>query len=234
MWRHISLSIRPNGLATENLSLPGGGIAALRLDVRHKIIVESSRSFSKEINLLGRKNASEIVEELASVLLDIGLSTDIDPTQMPDILDCDLEKAATFFHTLVEVDRLFKQHFPPLPEPVSPVQLWPHGFDLSCEWYGGRLETWEEAGKINKIPTQLNLGFYPGANDADSYFYSNPWPFDEKQLLDKSLPTEARWHTEGWKGAILPYTELLHQKNAGACVLEFAKAVFEIAKPTLV
>jgi hypothetical protein len=98
------------------------------------------------------------------------------------------------------------------------------------EWFGTRTVTYEEHGQLQESPSQLNLGFYPG---QPIYFYSNPFPFAGEQLLDKELPAGARWHTEGWQGTMLPYSELLDDDNAETRLRHFARRVYELALPTL-
>jgi hypothetical protein len=47
------------------------------------------------------------------------------------------------------------------------------------------------------------------------------------------LPEGARWFTESWQGTILPYDELAGDPNAENRLKEYARAVFDIALPTL-
>ncbi len=85
-------------------------------------------------------------------------------------------------------------------------------------------------GEVTEYPSQLNLGFYPAGR---AYFYSNPWPFDSDKLLGSPLPHGAEWHTEGWEGTILYYDQLAGDPDAATKLAEFAKAVFDVASPTL-
>ena len=133
----------------------------------------------------------------------------------------------------VKADRVLKKHRANLTGNTGPVQLWPHGFDLAMEWFGTRVERTEEGGQTKELPAQLNLGFYPGEDDASSYFYSNPWPFDSDKLLNQALPEEASWHTKGWQGAMLPYAALRDDPRGEERVLAFAAAVYDIAAPLL-
>jgi hypothetical protein len=115
---------------------------------------------------------------------------------------------------------------------VEPVQLWPHGFDLAFEWYGTRVEVQDEGGERQELPAQLNLGFFPGGPGTDPYFCSNPWPFEAGALLGQRLPQPARWHDDGWQGAMLPYEALVDDPNAEEGLLAYARRVFELAAPT--
>ena len=78
------------------------------------------------------------------------------------------------------------------------------------------------------FPTQLNLGFDPADG---AYFYSNPWPLDPA-LIGAPLPHGAVWHTEGWQGTMLPY-EAVRKGNPRVMITDFARAVFDLAEPTL-
>jgi Family of unknown function (DUF5996) len=108
--------------------------------------------------------------------------------------------------------------------------VWPHGFDIACEWYSTRMVEHDENGTVTTSPAQINLGLYP---KDGAYFYSNPWPFDAAALLDVPLPEPAAWHTDGWLGSILAYDEVAGRPDGRRRVLEFAAAVHAAAAPTL-
>ena len=93
---------------------------------------------------------------------------------------------------------MFERHRVSLGDRVSPIQLWPRGFDLAFEWYNTRTEEYEG----ETLAAHLNLGFFPGGDRP--YFYSNPWPFDPA-LTQVALPQGAVWQTDGWNGTMLPY-----------------------------
>jgi hypothetical protein len=139
--------------------------------------------------------------------------------------------AENFFTAAVNAANIFEKHRATLSGKTSPVQIWPHGFDLAFEWFGTRQVPHEEGGETSMLPSQLNLGFYPG--EPEPYFYSNPWPFEAEALVDQQLPSGARWHTESWQGTYLPYSQLAGNPNARADLLAFAKRVYEISAPTL-
>ena len=139
-------------------------------------------------------------------------------------------KVTNFLTALTNANKVFELHRARLLGSAGPIQLWPHGFDLAFEWFGTRVVKYEEEGEMQEYPSQLNLGFYPG---AEPYFYSNPWPFETDVLLGQPLPAGTRWHTDGWQGTMLPYSELVKGSDAEERLAEFAGKVYEIASPTL-
>ncbi len=232
-WWHISLKLRPDGLTTDNIPLPDGGVLALRLDLhQHRLIITSSSGEAKSVSLAEGLTGSEMGEWVITAVAHFGLKNHYPRERFAndEPRHYDPEQAKRFFGVLTNAARTFEKHRASLEGPVSPVQVWPHGFDISFEWFGNRVERTEEHGEVQTFPSQLNLGFYPGGNP---YFYSNPWPFEADQLLDKPLPAGARWHTEGWQGTMLPYNELVNHPDAEDRLLEFAKAVHKLAAPTL-
>ena len=195
--------------------------------VRLQTSYGGTRAFSMQEGLTGTQFGDQILTAVA----DLGLEAEYARQKFEDDepRDYDPQQAARFFTALSNAHRIFNAHRATLTGKMGPVQLWPHGFDLAFEWFGTRVETYEEHGELQEFPSQLNLGFYPG---GDPYFYSNPWPFTES-LLDAHLPDGARWHTEGWQGAMLPYATLVDVDNADERLRAFAKRVYELARPTL-
>jgi hypothetical protein len=138
-----------------------------------------------------------------------------------------------FWQALTNAERIFKEFRATLSGEPGPVQFWTHGFDLAFEWFGARVVVGEADGQRSEFPSQINLGFYPGDPSGAPYFYSNPWPFEAEQLLDHPLPAGARWHTEGWQGTILAYDNLVGDEEAENRLLDYARAVHELASPAL-
>jgi hypothetical protein len=233
-WWHISLKVRPEGLVTDNMPLPGGGIFSLGMDLRnHNVLLRTSWGTSKTFSMLAGLSATAFGDQVLAAVAELGISAEYARKKFEDDdpLTYDPKMAENFFTALVNVDHLLKKHRATLSGEVGPVQLWPHGFDLAFEWFGTRQVEYEEHGKVEKSPAQLNLGFYPG--QPEPYFYSNPWPFEEGQLVGKPLPAGARWFTDSWQGTHLRYADLAKQENPAEKLLAFAKAVYEISSPTL-
>ncbi len=231
-WWHISLKVRPTGLVTDTMPLPGGGTFSLRMDFNtHEVVLETSTGEVRVLGMGQGLTGTEFGDRLIEIVGEFGLEADYAREKYEDSepREYDPATASAFFAALVNIDHNLETHRSMLEGAVGPLQVWPHGFDLAFEWYGTKTQETEEHGEAAIMPAQLNLGFYPAGRP---YFYSNPWPFDP-DLTTQPLPDPARWKTEGWEGSILYYDELLAQDDPEQVLVDYARAVFEAAAPTL-
>lgn len=231
-WWHVSLRVTATGLKTAVFDLPNGETAWLEMDLtQHLVRLQTSYGGTFTMGMQAGLTGTEFGDQVLTAVAQLGLSGEYARAKFendkPRIYDP--EQAANFFTALTYAHQVFSAHRAALQGQLGPIQLWPHGFDLSFEWFGTRVESHVENGELQEFPSQLNLGFYPGDNP---YFYSNPWPF-ETDLLASSLPDGAQWHTEGWQGAVLPYAALIDDENAAKRLQKFAQSVFDLAAPTL-
>jgi hypothetical protein len=236
-WWHVSLKVLPDGLVTDKMDLPdSGGQFRLKVDLReHKVVLFVNKVAEREFSMTEGLTSTQFGDRLLEAVSELGLTAGYarEKFENDEPREYDPAAAGRYLTALVNADRVFKDHRDSLSGEKGPVQLWPHGFDLSFEWFGTRVEMYEEHGKVQEYPAQLNLGFDPGAPDTPPYFYSNPWPFESGVLLDSPLPAGARWHTEGWEGTILPYEELAGDASAEQRLREYARRVYELCAPTL-
>ncbi len=232
-WWHISLEVRPTGLTTDPIPLPGGGSLALRMDlIAGEVVVESSDGASQRLSMADGLTGTEMGDRIIEIVSARGLQADYqrDKYENDEPRPYEAAAARTFFTAAVNATSVFARHRASLEGPVGPVQLWPHGFDLAFEWFGTRVVTHEEGGETTTHPSQINLGLYPGGRP---YFYSNPWPFDVDTLTTHELPSGAQWHTEGWEGSILYYDQLAGDPEGSDKLLAYARTVHALAAPTL-
>jgi hypothetical protein len=232
-WWHVGLTVRPDGLVTEPMTLPDGGAFHLRMDLRrHVVVVDPSRlppggELSVAVPMDAGLTAGGMGDRLLETVGALGLARDVDRSRFDaaDSTGYVPETAAGLFDVLVAMSRVFELRRAELPGDPGPVHVWPHHFDLSFEWFGTRVVTGDEG----EAPAQLSLGFVP---TGPAYLYSIPWPFDPG-LLENDLPAGAHWNTEGWQGAALPYDEIAGRPDGVDRVLAFARRVFDLARPTL-
>jgi hypothetical protein len=233
-WGHIGFKVRQGGFWLDPVPLPDGARLELGLHIEDQAIVMSAGSGPALTWDPARVTPKALATGLFAEAGRLGFKN-LDPEKFSGDTDSgfDPEKAVIFYELMVEIDRIFNRHRDRLDGPVTKVQLWPHNFDLAFEWYGGRMVETDGEGSKDKSPAQLNLGWAPGDESMpEPYFYSNPWPFDES-LKDKPLPTGASWFDAGWQGSFLPYEPLVDDPAAEERVLEYARAVFGQAYPTL-
>lgn len=230
-WWHVSLSVTPRGLHTDPIQLPSGSTVSLLLDLeQHGVAVEVDDRTVWSHPVDDGSSAMAIAGTLFSELTRLGLDADgYDRTRLGDDQprQYDRAQASAFFAALKSVAAALERERSRRDGEVGPVQVWPHGFDIAFEWFGTRLV--DDPGTDGPQPAQLNLGWYPG---GDAYFYSNPWPFDER-LLEIGLPAGAAWHTDGWQGSILPYAEVAGAPDGEERFARYATAVHAAAAPTL-
>lgn len=232
-WWHISLRLTERGLKTAVMPLPDGQTFWLEMDLRrHNILLQTGYGGTQVFSMTAGLTGTEMGDAVLTAVTNLGLSGEYvrEKFESDDARTYEPAQAENFFTVLSHVHLIFAEHRATLTGKMGPLQVWPHGFDLAFEWFGPRTERYEEHGTVKELPSQINLGFYPG---GDPYFYSNPWPFAGEQLLDKPLPDGAAWHTEGWQGSILPYQELINDENAESRLRAYAQAVFDLAAPTL-
>ena len=232
-WWHVSLTVADDGLVTDAVPLSDGDSLQLRMDLTaHEVVMSTLGGHSHRFTMTGGLTGTAFADQLLSTAAHHGLDGQYhrEKFENDEPRAYDRATAETFFRVLADVDAVFSAHRAELEGEVGPVQLWPHGFDLAFEWFGTRIESSLENGEVAEHPSQLNLGFYPGGRP---YFYSNPWPFEGDQLLDRALPHGAEWHTEGWQGTILYYDQLAGDPDAERKLREYASAVYEITAPTL-
>lgn len=235
-WWHISLKVRPDGLYTEPMALPGGGTLRVKMDLdQHKVLLLVNDQKTAEFDMTEGLTATAFGDRLLEAVAGLGFTGDYERQRFEneDPRKYDPETVPAFWQALTNADRIFKEFRATLDGQPGPVQFWTHGFDLAFEWFGDRVVTHEEGGQKTEYPSQINLGFYPGSPGSAPYFYSNPWPFEAEQLLDQSLPESCSWHTEGWQGSILAYDELAGNEEAEERLREYARVVHELASATL-
>lgn len=72
---------------------------------------------------------------------------------------------------------------------------------------------------------QMNFGFVTGDGSiADAYFYATSYPVPTR-WTELALPQGAYWHTEGWSGAVLPYSVLIGSSDPLDLLLEYLRSV---------
>jgi hypothetical protein len=90
---------------------------------------------------------------------------------------------------------------------ASLVRCWPHHFDAASLIA-------LDAGVGSEEARSIGVGFSPGDGSYDQpYFYVTPWPYPDTESLPP-LAAGARWHRDGWTGAVLTGESLISVRLA--------------------
>ena len=93
-------------------------------------------------------------------------------------------------------------------EETSPIQLWPHHFDLSMLWLPGNKIPGQDPDDEEHSDKQMNFGFSFGDDGIpEPYFYVTAYPLPDN-FPDLALPPGAHWKSEGFSGAVVGYHDL--------------------------
>ena len=98
-------------------------------------------------------------------------------------------------------------------EESSPIQLWPHHFDLSMIWLPGDKIAGQDPENEEYSDKQMNFGFTFGDEGIpEPYFYVTAYPLPDA-LPALELPDGTEWRSEGFSGAVLLYRNLIHSAD---------------------
>jgi len=104
-------------------------------------------------------------------------------------------------------------------EETSPIQLWPHHFDLSMLWLPGEKIAGQDPDNEEYSDKQMNFGFTFGdAGIPEPYFYVSAYPQPDA-FPDLELPTGTTWHADGFSGAVVTYETVAAQDDGSAYLL---------------
>ena len=168
---------------------------------------------------LAGRPAKELAEIVQSFLIDNGIDPDLIPadkgrerdTQATP--DYSVEIAETLGAALRSVNAAMSTLQAGIREETSPIQIWPHHFDLGMLWLPGAKVAGQDPENEEYSDKSMNLGFTFGDEGIpEPYFYITAYPLPEA-FPGLSLPTGTKWYTEGFSGAVLPYRSLLENAN---------------------
>jgi len=222
-WWHASLRPSLSGLST--------GIVysrcdfELELNLRDSLLRGRAESGETFTETLEGQAASGLATRVAGFLMENG----VDAKQIPDasqqqMMDTEFPdysptQAVTMGAVLNGVTAAMVALRAGIREECSPIQLWPHHFDLSMLWLpGGKIPDRDPANE-EEADMQMNFGFTFGdAAIPEPYFYVTAYPLPG-DLHRVPLPTGTIWGTQGFTGAFLPYRNLIRTSDPMAYLL---------------
>ena len=247
-YLELALRIEPNGLSTD--VMPSGDVVLL--DFQQAALVYSPRDNQLgTIPLAGQSQAS-LLEALLSAMSERGRSVapisnpgqsytaalfaaldarghrfKPNPSDLTDELPLEVDPnvSAAYSEVLYRVFTAIARFRARLTGPMTPIVVWPEHFDLSFLWFATERAT-------DEFP-HMNFGFAPfDDQSAQPYLYAYAYPMPEG-FERLPLPSLAQWHTEGWKGVVVPYDELARLEDPEAEIERICAGIYEVLMPTL-
>lgn len=226
-WWHASLHVTAVGLTTTPLWAKGRMWEAVLNLATHQAQITTSDGQQQTIPLTGQ-SAAAFAAQLKTARQTLGLPTDFAQEAYPGAAGVYDPTAVTrFWQALTQITAVFTTYKHSFRRESSPVQLWPHHFDLALLWLSGRLVPDQDPGDPEHADEQMNFGFVTGDDTIpEPYFYVTAYPTPET-FTAQPLPSPAYWHTSGWTGAVLPYQTLTTAENPQQTLLNFLQTAHQ-------
>lgn len=204
-WQH-GLEVNMRGLLTQGMNVKGHETRASLDLVKHKLRLGDARWKLEEYD------GPELYNNVRVWLESHGIEAELAQPKFGGIGKAyDREQAGQYAEALWWLDRQFQVIKAGLKGGlIAPILLYPHHFDLSLVQFPHNDER------------QRAIGWSTGDETVtEPYLYLTAYP--EADSLDRSkLPPEARWQTDGFTGAVLPYAALAKSSEPAALLQAFA------------
>lgn len=235
-WWHISLRCSTAGLVTTPVPYNGKRTFEVELDFcLHSVNIRTSDGGRSVIKIEGQKPV-ELASQILDQLLKYGIEIDLDKSQfsLEASPEYNRKHVENYWKALSQIDQIFKKFKGNLRKETSPVQLWPHHFDLAFLWFSGRLVPGEDPMDEEYSDEQMNFGFSTGDEGiSDPYFFITAYPFPEKAFSEK-LPNGVKWNREGFTGAVLMYEKLVSSDNSKEVLTSYLDTVHKSVSKSMV
>lgn len=198
-YAHLGLYVYKDGLTSGRLS--DGG--ELELNFAQSIIIYTCpKGEVSTVSMQGHTQTS-LTDAVLKAMTDAGHSANnVDRAQIVDqtALSVDAKTSAEYQQALYSIYSAIARFRARLIGNMSPIIVFPHGFDASFLWF--------KRGSEERSDPHLNFGFSPGsAGFPRPYIYSYASPLPEA-YFDVTLPAPAHFVRDPWKGIVIDYDTL--------------------------
>ncbi len=223
-WWHASLRPSLTGLTT-------GVIHAtvdfeLELNLRESLLLARTATGEPLMVLIQGQPAAQILGGIQSYLTQNGVErryiVDADESDSFHTSHAGYSsaQAAMLAEVLSSVAGAMESFRAGIGEETSPIQLWPHHFDLSMIWLPGEKIPGQDPEDEEYSDKQMNFGFAFGDEGIpEPYFYVTAYPLPDA-LPATTLPTGSHWQSDGFNGAVLLYKTVTENDDPRAYLLD--------------
>ena len=218
-WWHASLRPSLTGMTTGVIA--GAVDVELEIDLAEsRLLFRSSSGETHEQRLFGQ-SAREVSDSLHDFYDSVGFLADRSQRGDHELAEAVTENYSPevasaigeTFRSIADQLAVLRARFR---EEASPIQVWPHHFDLSMLWLPGTRIEGQDPADEESSDQQLNFGFTFGDGTIpEPYFYVTAYPTPDA-YASLELPAGARWQTEGFAGVVMPLAALREESNPAA------------------
>ncbi len=220
-WWHASLRPSLYGLTTGVIYGPTDfeiemDLASSRLHVR-----TCSSTWSERLH---GQSSADVAATIGTALdaagANEGPAPDLEFVNDDTYPDCSADQANAMHRVIGSVAAALEDFRATIREEKSPIQVWPHHFDVSMIWLPGGKVAGQDRANEEYADKQMNFGFAFGdASIPEPYFYVTAYPLPD-ELPNVTLPAGTTWHSEGFNGAVLLYRDLVTMADPNAYLQE--------------
>jgi hypothetical protein len=229
-WWHISLKPVVAGFTTGPLQ-SNGQLFELVLDFHSlRIGLRIAGEDAHEFSFQG-ESARSLKGKLSTVLTRHGITIELDQAKI-DAVNYEIDRgfASRLGRVYGQLALCLARLRSVLPAETSPIQLWPHHFDLAMLVLTGRKIPGQDPENEEYSDEQLNFGFVPGDEGiSEPYFFITLYT-QAGRLAGVPLPDEAYFHTEGWSGIVMPYDSFRKNPQADSMLLNLWQSAWKAAE----
>jgi len=118
-------------------------------------------------------------------------------------------------------------------EETSPIQLWPHHFDLSMIWLPGNEIPGQDPADEEYSDKQMNFGFLFGDEGIkEPYFYITAYPVPDA-MPSVTLPGDTAWQSEPFPGVVILYRDLVAMDDPAGHLAQTWNALYDAGREHL-
>lgn len=221
-WWHASLRPSLAGLTT---GVVGAGTSfELQLDLRDNMLLGRILEGAQLTEPLHGQPAATIAEKIRDFLTANGIDSRFVPAGGhlgdEEFAGYSADSVQDLAQALNSVSVAMAEFRAGIREETSPIQLWPHHFDLSMLWLPGEKIPGQDPENEEYSDKQMNFGFAFGdAGIPEPYFYITAYPLPD-EFPDLVLPTGTTWQSDPFSGAVLTYKTLLESSDPNGYLLD--------------
>jgi hypothetical protein len=230
-WWHASLRPSLTGLTTGVVR--GSPSFELDLDFSSCRLTGLTTDGARLDLPLADQSARSVTAKIAGFLRDAGATIELEPPDDDLPRTVDKTEAAKLSSTLRGVAGALEHFRATISEETSPIQIWPHHFDLSMIWLPGTKVQGEEPTDEESSDQQMNFGFTFGDRmSAEPYFYVTAYP-TQPAMARINLPAGSVWRSEGFTGVFVKYDSVRSTADPRAYLLDLWTALLEAGRKTM-